>query len=95
MNITVGQLVQAAQLLSVDLAQPGLPDFSNLSQDAVLGEDVLTIVAVFWPPAALIEDALVVAIALAPLLVKIHVTPDPNPVADAQTTETPHTGRNG
>lgn len=97
MSVTVGQLIKAADLLSIDLAEEGVPDLSNLSQDAVVGEDILTIVAIFWPPAALIEDALEIAVILAPLILAsgISIKPDLDPIHDAQTTETPHAGRNG
>ena len=93
MSVTVGQLTQAAKLFAIDLTSSGVPDLSNLSQDAVLGEDVLAIVAVFWPPAALIEYALAIAVALVPIAVALGVHGDPDPIHDAQTTES-RGGRN-
>lgn len=96
MSVTVGQLVSASKLLAIDLAShPGLPDFTNMDQDAEVAEDVLAIVAVFWPPAGLIEELIYVTIALIDIAVAggVHVTPAANPIADAQTTES-RGGRN-
>lgn len=96
MTVTVGQLTQAAQAIGVDLSAANGLDLSNLAQDAVLGEDVLATVAIFWPPAALLEYALAIAVAVAPFAAAfgIVVTPDPEPQVDAQTTQS-RGGRNG
>ena len=93
MTITVTQLIQAAQLVGVDLGTvPGL-DLSTLQGDAVVGEDILSIIAIFWPPAGLIAEALAIAVAVAPFIAAT-LSPDPHPIADGQTTPTPHSGRN-
>ena len=94
--ITAGQLLSAIQgigQLGFDTSWAAQLNLSNLAADAVVGEDILSIVAIFWPPAALLEEALVVAVAIIPLLPKISITPDPNPIADAQTTQA-RSGRN-
>lgn len=91
MSITAGQLIAAIQGLSqlgVDTSRAASLNLANLPADAVLGEDVLGIVAIFWPPATLLIAALAIAVELAPL---IQVDPDANPMADAQTSE----GRGG
>jgi len=94
MVIKAGQLIQAAKLVGVDLGTlPGV-DLSSLSGEAEVGEDILSLVALVWPPAGLIAEALVIALVVAPLLRALNIKPDPNPMVDAQTTETPHTGRN-
>jgi hypothetical protein len=61
-------------------------NFGNLADDA---EVALDVVALLFPPSAPFDVAagvlLELAIAWAP---SIHITPDPNPIADAQTTRT-------
>lgn len=93
--ITVGQLTTVAQSipqLADDMVLAGV-DLSNLPADAVVAEDVLSIVALFWPPATVLEEALVVAIALAPLIAASGIKPDPLPMVDAQTSQS-RGGRN-
>jgi hypothetical protein len=95
--ITVSQLLGAIaglEALGIDTSAAASLNLSSLSADAVVGEDILSVVAIFWPPAALLEAALVVAVEIAPLLPPISIKPDPNPEVDAQTTTGPG-GRNG
>lgn len=96
MSVTAGQLLSASQALAAvagGLSASGL-DLSSLSGDAIVGEDILSVVAVFWPPAALLEAALAIAVELLPLLPEIHLTPDQDPEHDAQTSTDAHVGRN-
>lgn len=91
MTLTGAQLTQTAKALSaIDWTQISSLDLSNLAEDAVIGEDILSVVAVFWPPAALLAEALAIAVVLEPLVVA-NVRPDPLPMTDAQTTQ----GRGG
>lgn len=93
MTLTGAQLTQTAKALSaIDWTQIASLDLSNLAEDAVIGEDILSVVAVFWPPAALLAEALAIAVVLEPL-VAANVTPDPLPMTDAQTTQS-RRGRN-
>lgn len=97
MTITAGQLLSAInglEQMGVDVG-PEL-NLENLSQDAVIGEDVLSVVAVFWPPAALLAEALAIAVVLEPLIAAagFHIAPDTLPMTDAQTTQS-RGGRNG
>ena len=90
MTITAGQLVSALQALpqlGVDTSAAAGLNLGNLAADATVGEDVLSVVAIFWPPAGLLAEALAVAIALAPIITAsgITVSPDPLPMTDAQT----------
>ncbi|HTZ68602.1 MAG TPA: hypothetical protein VMB83_14290 [Roseiarcus sp.] len=58
--------------------------FGNLAADA---EVALDVVAVLFPASAPFDVAAGVLLELAAYLApSIHVTPDPNPIADAQTT---------
>lgn len=97
--ITAGKLLSAIQgieQLGLDVGWATDLNLTNLSHDAVVGEDILSVVAIFWPPAALLEYALAIAVAVAPFVVAsgISIKPDPNPIADAQTTQA-RGGRNG
>lgn len=93
MTINAAQLTQTAKTLSaIDWAQFETLNLSDLADDAVIGEDVLSVVAVFWPPAALLAEALAIAVVLEPL-VAANVKPDPLPMTDAQTTQS-RGGRN-
>ena len=89
MTITAGQLlgaIQGLEQLGLDTSWAASLNLSNLSADAVVGEDILSVVAIVWPPAALLEAALVVAVEIAPLLPAINIKPDPDPEVDSQTT---------
>lgn len=95
MNITAGQLTQTAKALSaIDWTQIASLNLADLSSDAVLAEDALSVVAVFWPPAALLAEAIAIAVVLEPLLAAsgVHISPDLNPEVDAQLTRG-HGGR--
>jgi hypothetical protein len=60
--------------------------FGNLADDA---EVALDVVAVLFPPSAPFDVAAGVLIELAAYWAPtIHITADPNPIADAQTTRT-------
>jgi hypothetical protein len=88
-TITAAQLlgaIEGLEQLGIDTSAAASLNLGDLSDDAVMGEDVLSVVAVFWPPAALLEVALAVAVAIIPLLPAIDIKPDPNPEVDAQTT---------
>jgi hypothetical protein len=96
-TITAGQLLSTIQgigQLGLDTSWAAQLNLSNLAADTVVGEDILSVVALFWPPAALFEAALAVAVAIGPLLLKISVTPDPLPMTDAQMIPA-RGGRNG
>jgi hypothetical protein len=61
-------------------------NFGNLADDA---EVALDVVAVLFPPSAPFDVAAGVLLELALYWApSIHITPDPNPIADAQTTMT-------
>jgi len=73
MTITAGQLLSAIQLLAkagVDVSAAASLNLGSIPADEAVADDVLTVVAVFWPPAALLEMALPVAIAIAELAIK-------------------------
>lgn len=96
MSITVGQLTQTANALSaIDWSQLSGLNLDDFGDDTILAEDVLSVAAVFWPPAALLGEALAIAVVLAPLLAAagLKVTPDQDPEVDAQTTQS-RGGRN-
>jgi len=89
MSISAGQLLAAIQgigQLGLDTSWAASLNLSNLPADAIVGEDILSVVAIFWPPAALLEAALVVAVEIAPLLPALNIKPDPDPEIDAQAT---------
>jgi hypothetical protein len=70
--ITAGQLVSAIEALAqagVDTSAAASLGLSSLADDEAVGDDVLTAVAVFWPPAALLEMALPIALAIAALII--------------------------
>ena len=61
-------------------------NFGNLADDA---EVALDVVAVLFPPSAPFDVAAGVLLEIAAYYApSIHITPDPNPIADAQTTLT-------
>ncbi len=61
-------------------------NFGNLADDAEVGLDI---VAALFPPSAPFDVAAGVLLELAVYWApSIHVTPDPNPIVDAQTTQT-------
>ncbi len=61
-------------------------DFGNLADDA---EVALDVVAMLFPPSAPFDVAAAVLLELAAYWApSIHITADPNPIADAQTTQT-------
>jgi hypothetical protein len=72
MIVTAGQLVSAIQALAqagVDVSAAASLNLSNLPADEAVADDVLTVVAVFWPPAYLLEMALPIALAIAQLAI--------------------------
>jgi hypothetical protein len=88
-TLSVNQLLEAIsglEQLGLDTSWAASLNLSNLSADAVVGEDILSVVAIVWPPAALLEAVLVVSVEIAPLLPAINIKPDPDPEIDAQTT---------
>ena len=71
MKVTVGQLYDAIEALTragFVMASGGI-DLGNVGDDEAVGEDVLTAVAVFWPPAATLAIALPIALAIAKLAI--------------------------
>ena len=66
--------------------------FSNLADDEQLAGDALTLVAALFPSLTLAVDIAEVLLALVELGA---IKPDPLPMTDAQTTESPHSGRRG
>lgn len=88
--ITVGQLITAVQGLSsintTALQGAVSSHLSNLQDDATVTEDVLEIIAVFWPPAGIIAGVIALDAELAPLvgIGGVSITPDPDPEVDAQ-----------
>ena len=96
MSVSAGQLIGAIEglnQLGVDTSAAASLNLASLPMDATVAEDALAVVAVFWPPAGVLEAALGVAVALAPLLPQIHVEPDSEPEVDAQTAQS-RGGRN-
>lgn len=72
--ITVGQLSQVLEdipQLAFDAENAGV-DLSDLQADAVVGEDILAVVALFWPPATVLAVALAIAVQIAPM---VHIEP--------------------
>ena len=89
--ITAAQLTQTAKALSaIDWSQISYLNLTSLPADATVAEDALSVVAVFWPPAALLEQALAIAVVLE---ASGAVRPDADPEVDAQTTQS-RSGRN-
>jgi hypothetical protein len=90
MTITVGQLISAVQGLSsintTALSGAVSSHLSNLQDDATVTEEVLGIIAVFWPPAGVIAQVIALDAELAPLVGITTITPDADPEVDAQTT---------
>jgi hypothetical protein len=89
MAITVADLTLAAtQIAEFDTAafQGAVQShLSNLQDDAIVAEDILTLIAVVWPPAAIIAKVIQLDAMLAPLAqVSFSITPDPDPEVDAQ-----------
>ena len=72
MNVTAGQLIAGIEALAaagVDVSSAASLDLSNLPADEAVAEDILSVVAIFWPPAALLEAALPIALAIAALAI--------------------------
>lgn len=91
--ISAGQLLGAVQGLGqigVDIDTALTDKLQSFPADAAVGEDILGEVAPFWPPAALLQIALVVAVELE---VSGLIKPDLDPEVDAQTTQS-RGGRN-
>lgn len=70
MTLTVGQLVSAIESLTeiamaVASVPEGVPNLASLPQDVAVTDDILSVIATFWPPAAMIEVLLPVAAAVA------------------------------
>ena len=87
MAVNVGQLTQTANALSaIDWTQVASMNLDDFASDTVLAEDILSVVAVFWPPAALLAEALAIALVIEPLIAAagVHISPDPDPEVDAQ-----------
>jgi hypothetical protein len=88
--MTAGQVRTLAALIA-ELGSPNFTraisaNFGNLADDS---EVALDVVAVLFPPSAPFVVAAGVLIELAAYWApSIHVTPDPNPMVDAQTTLT-------
>jgi hypothetical protein len=73
MTITAGQLVNAVEALAkagVDTSAAAGLGLDSLAADETVGEDVLAVVAIFWPPAGLLEMALPIALAIAELAIE-------------------------
>ena len=63
--ITIGQLNNAIQLLGkmgMDISAASSLGLASLPQDVAVTDDILSIVATFWPPVELIEIILPVAL---------------------------------
>jgi hypothetical protein len=88
--MTAGQVRTLATLVSelgsANFRTAVSANFGNLADDA---EVALDIVAVLFPPSAPFDVAASVLIELAAYWApSIHITADPNPMVDAQTTRT-------
>jgi hypothetical protein len=88
--MTAGELRTRAALVgelgSTNFSTAISANFGNLTDDA---EVALDVVAVLFPPSAPFDVAAGVLLELAAYWApSIHVTPDPNSIADAQTTPT-------
>ena len=86
--MTVGELRMLTALVgelgSTNFTTAISANFGNLADDAELALDV---VAVLFPPSAPFDVAAGVLLELAVYCApSIHITADPNPIADAQTT---------
>jgi hypothetical protein len=86
--MTAGELRTLEALIdelgSADFSSAVNAQFGNLTDDA---EVALDVVAVLFPPSAPFDIAAGVLLELAAYFApSIQVTPDPNPMADAQTT---------
>jgi hypothetical protein len=86
--VTAGEVRMLATLVS-ELGSTNFrtavgANFGNLADDS---EVALDVVAVLFPPSAPFDIAAGVLLELAFYFApSIHITPDPNPIADAQTT---------
>jgi hypothetical protein len=75
-----------SQLGSTNFKTAISANFGNLADDA---EVALDVVAVLYPPSAPFDVAAGVLIEIAAYWApSIHITADPNPIVDAQTTQT-------
>ena len=88
--MTVGELRTLASLVgelgSTNFSTAISANFGNLTDDAQVALDV---VAVLFPPSAPFDVVAGVLLELAAYYApSIQVTPDPNPIVDAQTTQT-------
>ena len=88
--MTAGELRTLAALIgelgSANFSTAVSAQFGNVTNDA---EVALDVVAVLFPPSAPFDVAAGVLIELAAYWApSIHITADPNPIADAQTTLT-------
>jgi hypothetical protein len=86
--MTAGELRTLEALIdelgSADFSSAVSAQFGNLTDDT---EVALDVAAVLFPPSAPFDVAAGVLLELAAYFApSIHVTPDPNPMADAQTT---------
>ena len=73
MTVTAGQVIAGIQGLAavgVDVTAAASLNLSSLPADEAVAEDVLSVVAIFWPPAAVLEAALPVALAIAALAIE-------------------------
>jgi hypothetical protein len=88
--MTAGEVRMLATLVnelgSTNFRKAISANFGNLADDA---EVALDVVAVLFPPSAPFDVAAGVLIELAAYFApSIHITADPNPIVDAQTTHT-------
>ena len=87
--ITVGDAKTAITVLqnfpTTDFAVALAANFGNVADDVALGEDLLPLIAIVFPEAAGIITLIEVLTAIVPLLPAFHITPDPFPERDAQT----------
>lgn len=93
MAITVAEVTSAIEAFGkIDLVSLKNLNLESLHDDTLLASDVMAIIAPLWPPAALLAVALKVAYEAEPFL-DLHISPDPDPIHDAQLTPT-RGGRN-
>ncbi|HEY5206134.1 MAG TPA: hypothetical protein VIJ63_16245 [Roseiarcus sp.] len=88
--MTAGEVRMLATLVSelgsANFTTAVSANFGNFADDA---EVALDVVAVLFPPSAPFDIAAGVLLEIAAYWApSIHITPDPNPIADAQTTRT-------
>lgn len=89
-GVTVAQVMAAAEAfekVNVAAVEGAMSSrFSNVADDAIVAEDILAILAPFFPEVGALEDIIALLSALLPVAAALKIQGDPNPIEDAQTT---------